>query len=79
MTVANASRIHASQLVALDLRPLFVGIHHDMLNAAIMGNLEDIRDELLVDRLAGPPPARTDRAGSWIIPLKHAPEIREET
>ena len=43
MTAAVASRLELSQVEALDLRPVFVGIHKDVVGAAIDGDLENIK------------------------------------
>ncbi len=79
MTAAAASRLDPSELEALDLRPVFVGIHKDVLSAAIEGDLENIRHALILDKLAGPEPYRSDGVGSWIVPLDRLSEARDET
>ena len=79
MTAAVASRLNLSQAEALDLRPVFVGVHKDVMSAAIEGDLENIREALVLDKLAGPEPYRSDGVGSWIIPLDRSPETGDET
>ena len=79
MTAAAASRLDLSRVESLDLRPVFVGIHREVVNAAIEGNLGNIKEALVLDKLAGPEPYRSDGVGSWIIPLDRASEARDET
>ena len=79
MTAAAASRVDPSQLEELDLRPVFVGIRRDVLSAAILGDLKDIREALVIDKMVGPEPYQSDGVGGWIIPLDRAPETRDET
>ena len=55
-------------LARLDLRPVFVGIEHKLLDTAIAGVAITIR-EALADRPSAMGGARNDRAGSWIVPL----------
>ena len=55
-------------LARLDLRPVFVGIEHKLLDAAIMGVGSIIR-EALADRPSAMGGARSDQAGCWIVPL----------
>ena len=79
MTAAAASRLDPSELEALDLRPVFVGIHRDVVRAAIDGDLESIREALVLDKLAGPEPYRSDGVGSWIIPVGSSSEAADKT
>ena len=79
MTAAAASRVDLSELEALDLRPVFIGVHREVLGAAILGDLETIQEALVKDELAGPEPYRSDGVGSWFIPLDRASETRDET
>jgi hypothetical protein len=55
-------------LARLNLRPVFVGIERDLIDAAIEGEAKTVRDRLAAatkhDEFARP-----DRAGGWIIPL----------
>ena len=55
-------------LARLALRPVFVGIEHKLLDAAIAGVAVTIR-KALADRLSEMGRARSDRAGCWIVPL----------
>ena len=55
-------------LARLDLCPVFVGIEHKLLDAAIMGVGITIR-EALADSPSAMGGARSDRAGCWIVPL----------
>lgn len=74
MTATIASRLDMSQAEALDLRPVFVGMHKDVMSAAIKGDLENIRKVLTLDKLSGLEPNRRDGAGTWIIPLDGSSE-----
>ena len=55
-------------LARLNLCPVFVGIEHELLHAAIKGENTAIRKSL-ADRPSPLGRARSDRAGSWIVPL----------
>ena len=61
-------RADLEALARLDLRPVFVGIEHELLHAVIKGQSAAIR-KALADRPSTVGRARSDRAGSWIIPL----------
>ena len=65
---STVSQADVETLARLDLRPVFVGIEHELLRAAIKGDSATIRDAL-ADRPSSLGRARGDRAGSWIIPL----------
>ena len=65
---SGVSRPDLEALARLDLRPVFVGIEHELLHAAIKGDIAIIRDAL-ADRPSTLGRARSDRAGSWIVPL----------
>ena len=56
-------------LARLDLRPVFVGIHRTVIRGLIDGDPSLVEQALRESRFALPRPARTDRAGGWIIPL----------
>jgi hypothetical protein len=68
LTDATASPIDQDVLARLNLRPVFVGIERDLIDAAIEGEAKKVRDQLAAatkhDAFARP-----DRAGGWIIPL----------
>ena len=55
-------------LASLDLRPVFVGLERRLVHAAIDGDATSIV-RTLGDGSTTPRKGRTDRAGSWIIPL----------
>ena len=65
---SSVSRTDLQTLARLDLRPVFVGIEHELLHAAIGGDSASIR-KALADRPSTVGRARSDRAGSWIVPL----------
>ena len=65
---SGVSRADLEALARLDLRPVFVGIEHELLHAAIKGESAAIR-KALADRPSTVGRARSDRAGSWIVPL----------
>lgn len=65
----SVSRAELEVLARLDLRPVFVGIEHELLHAAIKGDSAIIR-EALADRPSTVGRARSDGAGSWIVPLR---------
>ena len=65
---SSVSRADLETLARLDLRPVFVGVEHELLHAAIKGEIAAIR-KALADRPSTVGRARSDRAGSWIVPL----------
>ena len=65
---SGASRTDLEALARLDLGPVFVGIEHELLHAAIEGDSATIR-KVFADRPSTVGRARSDRAGCWIIPL----------
>lgn len=65
---SRVSRADVETLARLYLRPVFVGVEHEILRAAINGDSATIRDAL-ADRPSSLGRARGDRAGSWIVPL----------
>ena len=77
MVADTIPRFDEPAFTGLDLRPVFVKIHRDLLKAAIRGNAEDIRHELVMDKRVGLPSDRSDGAGGWIIPLEDASEALE--
>ena len=64
----GVSRTELEVLARLDLRPVFAGIERELLHAAIKGDSSIIR-EALADRPSTGGRARSDGAGSWIIPF----------
>ena len=68
LTEATAGPIDQDVLARLNLRPVFVGIERDLIDAAIEGEVKIVRDRLATatkhDEFARP-----DRAGGWVIPL----------
>ena len=67
-TESSVSQADVETLARLDLRPVFVGVEHEILRVAIKGDSAAIRDAL-ADRPLSLGRARGDRAGSWIVPL----------
>ena len=65
---SGVSPADLEMLARLDLRPIFVGVEHKLLEAAIAVVGTTIR-EALADRPSAMGRARNDRAGSWIVPL----------
>ena len=65
---SGASRADLEVLARLDLRPVFVGIDHRLLDAAITGDGTALR-KALGDYPLTMGRARSDRAGCWIVPL----------
>ena len=65
---SRVPRADMETLARLDLRPVFVGIEYELLHAAIKGESAAIR-KALADRPLTLGRARSDRAGSWIVPL----------
>ena len=63
------SRAEQAALARLDLRPVYVGIHREVVRALIEGDPALVEQALVMDKLAGEPPSRSDRAGGWIISL----------
>jgi hypothetical protein len=55
-------------LSRLNLRPVFVGVEHELIRAAIDAEPQAIRSRL-ADKASPDEFARSDRAGGWIIPL----------
>lgn len=55
-------------LSRLNLRPVFVGVEHELIRAAIDAEPQAIRSRL-ADKGSADEFARSDRAGGWIIPL----------
>lgn len=55
-------------LSRLNLRPVFVGVEHELIRAAIDAEPQAIRSRL-ADKASLDEFARSDRAGGWIIPL----------
>lgn len=55
-------------LSRLNLRPVFVGVEHELIRAAIDAEPQAIRSRL-ADKASPDEFARPDRAGGWIIPL----------
>lgn len=55
-------------LSRLKLRPVFVGVEHELIRAAIDAEPQAIRSRL-ADKGSADEFARPDRAGGWIIPL----------
>ncbi len=55
-------------LSRLNLRPVFVGVEHELIRAAIDAEPQAIRSRL-ADKASLDEFARPDRAGGWIIPL----------
>lgn len=68
LTDATAAPADQDVLTRLNLRPVFVGIERDLIDAAIEGEAKTVRDRLDTatkhDEFARP-----DRAGGWVIPL----------
>ena len=68
LTDATAGPVDQDVLARLNLRPVFVGIERDLIDAAIDGEAKTVRDRLATatrhDEFARP-----DRAGGWVIPL----------
>ena len=63
------SRAERAALERLDLRPVYVGIHREVVSALIEGGPALVEQALVLDKLAGEAPSRSDRAGGWIISL----------
>lgn len=65
---ATANPADQDVLARLNLRPVFVGMERDFIDAAIEGEAKTVRDRLAAttrhDEFARP-----DRAGGWVIPL----------
>ena len=55
-------------LSRLNLRPVFVGVEHELIRAAIDAEPQAIRSRL-AEKGSPDEFARPDRAGGWIIPL----------
>jgi hypothetical protein len=68
LTDATAGPVDQDVLARLNLRPVFVGIERDLIDAAIEGEAKTVRDRL-VAATTHDEFARPDRAGGWIIPL----------
>jgi hypothetical protein len=67
LTDATAGPVDQDVLARLNLRPVFVGIERDLIDAAIEGEIKTVRERLATsthDEFARP-----DRAGGWVIPL----------
>lgn len=67
LTDRTANPVDQDVLARLNLRPVFVGIERDLIDAAIEGEAKTVRDRLAAakhDEFARP-----DRAGGWVIPL----------
>jgi hypothetical protein len=68
LTDATAAPADQDVLASLNLRPVFVGIERDLIDAAIKGEAKTVCDRLAAaakhDEFARP-----DRAGGWVIPL----------
>lgn len=67
LTDATAGPVDQEVLARLNLRPVFVGVERDFIDAAIEGEAKTVRDMLAVTK--HDEFARPDRAGGWIIPL----------
>lgn len=78
--VADADVAPADQetLFRLNLRPIFVGIEHDLIRAAIDAEPQAVRNRL-ADMASPDEFARPDRAGGWIIPLGEERRITGST
>ncbi len=68
LTDATANPTDQDVLARLNLRPVFVGIERNVIDAAIEGNATTVRDRLAA-AIKHDEFARPDRAGGWIIPL----------
>lgn len=68
VATSDVSPVDQNTLARLSLRPLFVGIERDLLNAALDGEAAAIRKRL-DDKERRDEIGRPDRAGGWIIPL----------
>jgi hypothetical protein len=67
LTDATASPVDQDVLARLNLRPVFVGIERDLIDAAIDGETKTVRERLAATR--HDEFARPDHAGGWIVPL----------
>lgn len=67
LTDATANPADQDVLARLNLRPVFVGIERDLIDAAIEGEAKTVRDRLAVAKYDEF--GRPDRAGGWVIPL----------
>ena len=73
--VSSVSQVHREALVRLDLRPVLVGFERELVQAAIDGDRSSIMNAL-ADRPSTAGPARSDRAGSWIVPFEDETDDR---
>ena len=68
LTDATAGPADQDVLARLNLRPVFVGIERDLIDASIEGEAKTVRDRPAAaakhDEFAHP-----DRAGGWVVPL----------
>jgi hypothetical protein len=60
------SKLDQEVLQRLDLRPVYVGIERNLLNAAVIGNVDGIRT-LIVRNRTSEGPVRSDGAAVWMI------------
>jgi hypothetical protein len=68
LTATGVERDDQEALSRLNLRPVFVGVEHELIRAAIDAEPEAIRSRLAA-KVSPDEFARPDRAGGWIIPL----------